>query len=429
MGGGMNEAPSPRSVIVVGTPLAGCSAALAVRRALPRAEVSFLALPDKRRAFVETTGASGAAIRRFHEALGIDQGRLARAIAARTDRGTRLVDWTARGPRFIVRRSQEPAYADGVALHQLWLWLEQDGEAGLPPWDELGQHVPAAGLRFDPPRYHRALGEMLGGAKITVATPERLVAVPDGAGGIAAVQTPAGQRYEAELFFDLSGPQALLIGALDAPFDPWEELPALTLSGAAASKAGGLPFQQTAALGDTIIIDNGFSALRFDAREGADPCGVRRESWRGNVIALGEAATHVPPLAGMPYDVLHHDLLRLIELLPSGTGPALRREYLRRSGQMQAYWRDWAGAFWLHRGGAQAEGLKHVVAQFSGRGRVPVRDGDPVSRGEWIDLLIGMGLRPAHIDPTALVPTRAQAIEILMRAGSGATGATGATEE
>ena len=139
-----------------------------------------------------------------------------------------------------------------------------------------------------------------------------------------------------------------------------------------------------------------------------------------DLSSLGETATRVPPLAGVPYDVLHHDLLRLMELLPSGTGTALRGEYLRRSGQMQGYWRDWAAAFWLHKSAARPGGLAHILDRFEGRGRIPVRDSDPVTRGEWIDLLIGMGVRPERIDPTALAPSRAQAIDALLRAGSGA---------
>lgn len=409
-----------RSVAVVGTPLAGCSAALAVRRALPDAQISFLALPDKRRAFVETLGAAGAGIAQFHEAIGIDHVKFARQIGALPERGTRLVDWPQPGQRFVVRRGQEAAFADGVALHQLWLKLDKDGEANLPPWDELGQDAAPSGMRFDPRRYHVALGELLGAAGIAVATPDMLTPHLDEAGGIAAVEAPGGLRYEADLFIDATGPDALLIGALGVPFEPWPELPALALTGIAPGKASGLPFQQIGPLGDAITVDNGLSALRFGPTDTAPPCGARTQTWQANVIAVGEAATQLPPMAGMPYDVLHHDLLQLMALLPSGTGPALRGEYQRRSRQMQLYWRDWAAAFWIHRSPGKPEGLAHVIDRFEGRGRLPVRDSDPVTRGEWIDLLIGMGVRPRQIDPTALAPSRAQALDALMRSGEDA---------
>ena len=85
----------------------------------------------------------------------------------------------------------------------------------------------------------------------------------------------------------------------------------------------------------------------------------------------------------------------------------MRAEYNRQTSTAHIAALEWAAAPFLL-GSERADlppGVAAIVEQFRHRGRIPLREGDPVSRGRWLALLIGCGLRPERIDPTALVPT------------------------
>lgn len=390
----------PEHIAIVGEPVAGCATALAVRAALPKAQISLIVWQVGQPSFTETIGAAGAGMARFHEAIGIDHHRLASQIGGIPDHGVHLVNWPGASGGFTIRRGHGLQFVDGLATHQLWLRLAKAGVLTRKRWDALGTPPQLNGLRFDPARYARLLGELLGKAQIAVGSASNIdvkLADPE---TISAVESDAGHHVEADLFIDCTGPHAVLVNAVGGAFSPWQEMPALALTGIGSGRTANDSVQNVGTIPGAYVVDTGVASFRLAETGSAEPCGARQQSWLGNVICVGEAAMRVPPLGGHHYEALYADLVRLCRLLGSGTTATLRSEFLRQTAQCQNFMRDWSAAFWLHDDKPLPDGLAHILAEWGRRGRSPVRDGDPVAKGEWVDLLIGLGRYPERIDPT-----------------------------
>jgi tryptophan halogenase len=398
-------------LLVLGGGIAGLSTALALRKAMPGAAVTLVAIPPDMRGFTDRIGAAGGAMARVHAALGIDHADLAARIGGLAEAGSTFVDWAGPGSQFTIRRGIAMQFVDGIARHQLWLRNRTEGFAPAQPWAE-GAVAADTGLRFDVEAYGRLLAGLLGRFGIEVAQSAAVRIETGAADTIEAVTTAEGQRLTADLYLDCTGPSALLMQALGAMAEPWPELPGLAVSGIAATRTAAAPHLYVGPVAQGLVLDTGIQSFRLEALLQAAPCGAFPVPWIGNVIAIGEAAAMLPPLEGQHFELLHAELLRLMALLPSGRGAEVRGEYVRRARQARDYRRDWCAAHWPERG-PHPEGLAHLLAQFDARGRLPVRDGDPIAKGEWIDLLIGLGRAPARIDPTALAVSPQAAARLL----------------
>ena len=142
--------------------------------------------------------------------------------------------------------------------------------------------------------------------------------------------------------------------------------------------------------------------------------GRRLEPWTGNVLAIGDSATALDPLHRLNLDLAHNAILLALELLPGRDfNPVETAEYNRRAEQVTRRVRDFVALHYLRSGlsdgawgsAAKAEppdSLARTLDQYEHRGRLPFHEEERISRDSWAAALIGLGVRPRHVDPQAL---------------------------
>lgn len=393
------------TIAVLGDGIVAHAAAIIFRRALPKASVTLIETPIDPSAMADRIDVAGARLHDFHRKIGLASELFAREAKARPRLGTRY----ARGDRqwLVLEGGEEAPRVEGIALHQLWLRQERAEGAAIAPWHQL---TPLAGLigriaadaplderlgaHFDPAAYRALLARLARHLDVTMLRSKSWSTDLD-THGVAALRIDDGTRVSADLYADCTG---ALIERVGGGFESWSRfLPGTMLR----SKLTGDALDTLAIAGDQ------------DARE----AGHRPEGWTGNVVAFGDAAVATSPSAQL-LPVMFDDILRAIRFLPHTYGaPHARAEYNRQTRIAHAHLLDWSAAPHLDPDAPEQHplptGLAHLVEQFRARGRVPFRDGDPIGAGDWIAMLIGLGLRPERIDPTALVPDDMRCSRIL----------------
>ena len=368
MGG---DVSGPASVAVRGSGVVALSAAIAFRRALPAARVTLVERPVDPRSLLDRIGAATLAIDGFHRAIGLDQALFIRRAGAVAVRGVTLDGVSLGAPGAI-------PHIDGVALHQLWLRSVAERPDATPGWAELT--APGAepfGVRFDMAAYAALLAEMA-----------------------AALGIARGAADDAELLLDCT-----------APTGAWRDaaLPSLV----AQPMAPGGPEGETVTTGDGAVEwQSPPWGWRLAPGDGLPP-GRHAAPRSGRTIALGEAALVAESFDGHALSAAHADILRAIEFMPHAA-PSEREaaEYNRRTAIAHQRLIDWATERWG--GGADVE-LVQLRQGFAARGRIPYRDWDPVTPGEWVGWWFARGVRPARIDPTARAVPQDQLIRIMER--------------
>lgn len=368
MGGGVS---GPASVAVLGSGVVALSAAIAFRRALPTARITLVERAADPRSLLDRIGAATLAIDGFHRAIGLDRELFIRRTGAVAIHRVTLNGEPLGAPGAI-------PHVEGVALHQLWLRSLAERPEGTPGWAALT--VPGAepfGVRFDMPAYTALLAEMA-----------------------AALGIVRGEADDADLLLDCTMPGD---DWLDAP------LPRLVAD----------PIAPGAPEGETLNIVDG--AVEWQAppwgwrlaRGTGLPPGRHPMPRSGRTIALGEAALVAESFDGHALSAAHADIMRAIEFMPHAE-PSAREaaEYNRRTAIAHQRVLDWAGERW---GVSATDDLAALRAGFAARGRIPYRDGDPVTPGEWVGWWFAREVRPERIDPTARALPQDQLIRIMER--------------
>lgn len=369
------------SITVLGGGALALAAAIALKRAVPGWRI--VAIPGDGAADRQP-GAADTTITAFHEQVGLPHMMVQRVARAVPVTATVLSGWGARD--FTVPQNARERFADGVSVHQLW--FRREG-AAVPSLDRLLDD-PAAppGWRFDRGSYADLLRRMA--QQIGV---EEAGAV----GGDLVVDCGPGEQG-------------------DGDWEDWSaRIPTLTAEpvGAGAAMAGAT--ERLVRRGDTIEWVSANATARLSPSVGKT--GRRRSPWRGTAIAIGPAAIALPPLFGLPLSTALGDVLRLVRLLPqAGDAASLAAEYNRQTAIVHQALLDYASvplAWGPDRLDDPSPGVTAVLAQFRRRGRIPLREGDPIGRGRWIALLAGLGVRPDRIDPVARIPDDNMADRIL----------------
>ena len=361
----------PASVAVLGSGVVALSAAIAFRRALPAARITLVERPADPRSLLDRIGAATLAIDAFHRAIGLDQQLFIRRTGAVAIHRVTLNGELLGAPGAI-------PHVEGVALHQLWLRHLAERPETAPGWAALT--APGAepfGLRFDMPAYIALLAEMA-----------------------TALGIVRGEADAADLLLDCTVPGA---GWLDAP------LPSIV----AESVAPGATEGETLSIADGAVEWQAPPwGWRLAGGAGLTP-GRHPMPRSGRSIALGEAALVAESFDGHALSAAHADILRTIEFMPHAD-PSAREaaEYNRRTAIAHQRLLDWSSERW---GVSATEYLAALRAGFAARGRIPYRDGDPVTPGQWVGWWFANGVRPARIDPTARALPTDQLIRIMER--------------
>jgi tryptophan halogenase len=138
------------------------------------------------------------------------------------------------------------------------------------------------------------------------------------------------------------------------------------------------------------------------------------EAWRGNCVAIGQAAGVVEPISPAPMLLLQRDIERLLSLIPVSTDMSIERREFNRHFAADY---DLAGLF--NRALFETDGLPETpywraardeplderlarkIEQFESRGILVAYDLEPFNLEDWTILHCGMGRQPARYDPLA----------------------------
>ena len=139
--------------------------------------------------------------------------------------------------------------------------------------------------------------------------------------------------------------------------------------------------------------------------------GTRPQAWRGNCIAIGDAATQVEPLEWCNLHLALSAIDRLVTMLPDTAMAEVEAADFNRQTLAEAERvRDFLAAHYrtarrpepMWQAVAQAEppsSLAHTLGQFGERGRLPFYEEETFTRDSWAAILLGQGYLPRRIDP------------------------------
>lgn len=347
----------------------------------------------------------------------------------------------------VVQRLRQDGMPARLANYSLSAMAAQSGRFQLPdgnPRSALstcrqGLHVDLDGLRA----HERAMAESLGVSRAE----GRLASIElDGEGAIAALLTDQGERLEAQLFVDCSGPQASLASELPSSrWDSWSRGMTCnrTMSAVIATPQAPLPYSHAEAMpwgwmqylpmqGKTVLnavyrddLANGEDIQAVFARfaEGeeispADPLelsfGRRQKAWLGNCVALGASAVLIDPVGVTNLHLLLSGIDRLLRLLPGEAAmDIVAAEYNRQTLAEHTHARDFALLHYRLNGRAGEPlwdraretavpaTLGYKLQLYANLGRVAMYDFEPVEEIAWINLFDEQGVQPRRLHPIA----------------------------
>lgn len=451
-----------RSIAVVGRDAPLWLASLALHRALAPVGVAVTAVELPSELSDHHAYAASPALNGLHALVGLDRRGVLQATGGIAVGGQLNIGWSP-APYFTAFDGPRPALG-GVDLVQHWTAARRDGASmtfdrlslaasalargkvgadGLDPAEFGTIH---RGSHLDAAAYSAFLREAAKRADLARTQAAAVDAVFDGT-RLVRIETDGG-TIDADLFVDATGAAAVL--ASRQPGDDWREwsdsLPMRRLWWASAPALRPLPPFTELSLTATgwtarIPLAGRTAILAAAADSEAEPsmgaaAGTKRVSpavfepiapgmrsaWRGNVVALGDAACRIEPVDLMGLHLLHVGIANLIAWFPaeeSGTW-AVREHFndaLRRYGESA---RDFQAARYRLLG-SSGEGwkeqlgqsdwpaaLEQRVALFEARGHVPVFDDDSFDEGLWALQLAGLGIVPRSCDPRTRLISRSE---------------------
>lgn len=436
------EAPAPVGrILVCGDGLAARMTLAVLARQLPPTTAILWARgarqDDSDLFYGNVTGPSAYA---FNLSAGVDERQVMLDSATAFSWGTRYARWGA-GRGWMQSFALPFPVMDGVQFHQ---YLSMGGADGIDPF-VAGLQAARRGVFVHPPRATgkgaaHPLSRAEYGYQFDPADYARLFEVPDrvervagtivsamvAEGGIAGVKMDDGRVLTADLYVDVSGPEARLLSALS------EDAPAGRRIAIAVSD---LPDDDQAPLRTIWATSGGWESdtpLKGrtrrtvvgapDSVEGAQATlGRRSRAWIGNCVAIGQAAGMVEPLTPAPMLLLERDIERLLALIPVSADRTVEAaEYNRRFAEDYDHAALFQQAFFAANGlpdgrywqAARAEAVPEKLARklnmFERRGVLVAYDLEPFHPEDWLILHFGLGHRPVRHDPLAARADRGQ---------------------
>jgi tryptophan halogenase len=422
-----------RSIVILGGGVAGWTAAAAFATRLPHVSVTVVETPGTPPRLADLVGTALPSVVEFHGDIRLREAAVLRA-GATFRLGTRLLDWSRAAPAFIHGYGEVGGTMGGAAFHHSWLRagreagdfdrysiaaaMIREGRLGVPE-GAGAKELPAFlyGFQLDPARYATLLRAhaQAAGAR---ARPGPAAPVIDGESGrIAALRLPDGDTLAADLHVDADG---ALIEAVAPAWRDWSHwLPGDRLAAVTPAPSRALLADSARARADGWTLDppaphSGPGWRLAVGGEGhALRQGRRAAPWAGNVVAIGEAALALEPLAAAPLHIVQTQVDRIVASLPDTRFAAVEiadhnrqaadeadrlRDFTilhyRVADRDEPFWRDLAAT-------APPEALAYDLALFADRGKLRLHDGESFERDSWFAILLGSGLRPRRIDAVA----------------------------
>jgi tryptophan halogenase len=430
-----------RHVLIVGGGIVGWSAAAMLRKRIPALGVTMVPLPPPADALADRLASTLPSILDVHADLGLTDADTIVRAGSGFRLGTLFDGWTGDGSSYVHAYGEHGRPFGTASFHQHWIRAALAG--GAAPFDAFapaaalgraGRFAPAHGapgtplaslaygLTLTADRYHhlvRAYALHLGAVEREGA----LARVRVGADGrIAALDMADGAALGADLYIDATGPRALLRSALGLRLESWSRwLPCDRVALSESAAPGAPPLLDTVTAAHDGWRWRSASPLRTiegrvfraDAAGGGIPLDQGRvaQPWRGNCVAIGDAAVRIEPLEWTNLHLAHSAIDRLVAMMPDTEfNPVEIWDYNRRaaaeadrvrdflalhylaSDRPEAFWRDAAAA-------EPPASLAHTLALFHERGRLPFYEEETFARDSWLAVLLGQRVMPRAADP------------------------------
>jgi tryptophan halogenase len=442
-----------KTVVVAGGGIAGWSAAAALKRRVPTLDLTILPIAPGPDALTDRIAATLPSIMGFHRDLGIGLADAVVRTGSSYRLGTRFGGWSDR-PDYVHAYGPAGRPLATASFHLHWIREAHAGRAaafdsfcGAAALARLGRVADPAeampdalagleyGLTLDLAGYAAMLRAFAGHCGVIERPRGLRGATLDADGRIDALVLDDDEKLRADLYIDCTGPAARLRSAIDDRRDDWRRwLPCdRVLFGEPASGAQPSPLDEADAWsagwrwtshgardrtqGVVYASDHASeddAARVLDAPAGppmAIAAGNRTEPWRGNCVAIGEAATVIEPLEWTNLHLAHSAIDRLIAMLPDAECAAVEAaDYNRQAVAEAERVRDFVALhyavakrdepFWRACAAAPLpDSLAHTLALFRERGRLPFYEEETFARDSWLTLLFGQGELPRRVDP------------------------------
>jgi tryptophan halogenase len=415
-----------RSIVIAGGGIVGLSAALAFQRSLPRTSITVVETAVDPAALADRMPTAWPTISRFHALIGLDELDLVRSGIAVHHVGTLFEAWGANEGSWVHAFAPHGRPIGPVPFDQIWLQAHELGRAKAFDAYSMGAALARAGkfvhpssepdslasrfiygLRFDPDFYRARLADVAASRGVQLVAGKVLGLDRREDGGINGLRLSDDRLLEADLFVDCTGPAASLIGEVDDSFDEWPSHLATKV------KIGSRPSESPSPTARIRATDDGWTGewpLRdrvITCTAGPNGCvsvrpGRRLRPWSRNVLALGEAATAVDPIAGFNLDLAHRAILLALELLPGRDfSPLETAEFNRRAALITQQAGDFTALLHARTSPQVSDSVARLLDQYQYRGRLPFREEETLNRDHWTSAFLGLGLVPANIDPAA----------------------------
>ena len=395
----------------------------------------------------------------LHYRIGLEEQLLFSACKALPIAGQRFSNWSGAAPPFIHGYDRSPPSGAGLGFTQLWIKGRQKGlrtkfenfslgamaarAARVPVSSDGAELNSVFGSSIDARDYSALLRHFAtrGGVESKAGA---IADVEMQGDRIAAIVLTDGERVDGDLFVDASGPRAVLIGRVPgAEFESWREwLPCDRILAASGKALQPHPaFSQISAfrqgwVGLFPLQDRTAVVAAYDSGQISDQAmlgdlpalagltisgdavvsnlaqGIRKRTWVGNCVAVGESAFSLEPLDAVQLHIAHNRISHLMTLFPVGSGTFPESDVYNRIIRSAAInLRDFQVAhyklnrrfdqpLWDRcRDAAVPETLQRKLNIFGARGRIPLYDDETFQERAWESLFIGHGLMPQSYDP------------------------------
>lgn len=434
--------PMPRHILVAGGGATSVLAAVALRRALPATQVTVLVTPPEPAAFADRASSALPFSVRLLERLGLAEPAIVNRCGGSHRLMMRYLGWSEEGRQGTAAHGAaiDPALQTGFMRD--WGGGGRGADTAAPPGSlaevlaDAGRYAPAGATGTPGPldEVDHALRWNADALRDLAISQAHALGVQhrqgqagavrlDAAGHAAAVEVKGTGEIAADLFVDCTGPAALLLaqmpgaqridwsamlpvrqvlyGQPGAPMVALEDRLSITPAGWLHELAGRDGLQRTLGLAKGAGEQDVLAAI------GGEPMasvsfipGRARESWLGNVVALGDAAALFEPLGNFNADFAHRQLDLLLEMLPGTDVTAQERgEFNRRTALMADGTRDIVAAHYTPARAAalfgpleRSDELSLALDQFTRRGRSPYFEEWPLVEQERAALFGALGI-------------------------------------
>jgi tryptophan halogenase len=268
---------------------------------------------------------------------------------------------------------------------------------------------------------------------------------PDSA-HIQSLRLDSGVVIEGDLFIDCTGFRALLIGeTLGVPYEDWSAWLHCDSAMAVQTASVGEPVPYTRSMAHGAgwqwriplqhRVGNGlvYAKRQLDDEQARELLlgriqgetlttprtirftpGQRRETWRGNCVAIGLSSGFLEPLESTSIHLIQRGIVRLMQTFPSnGISAADVAEYNRQSRDEIEHIRDVIilhykvtnrgdTPFWRAcRDMDVPASLRHRIELFRETGRVFRIPNELFAENSWIQVMLGQGITPERYHPVA----------------------------